>query len=76
MTRQTANIPLNNAVQEFLVPANRQSSYPTVKQRRLQVLLEKLARYGASQRDPNLREIGEQRRKEAEAVGRLYPDRR
>lgn len=74
--RSTISIPLNNATQEFLVPANRQSSYPAVKQKRLQALLEKLARYGASQRDPTARELGERRRKEAEAVGRLYPDKR
>jgi len=74
--RSTASIPLNNAVQEFLIPANRHSSYAAVKQKRLQALLEKLARYGALQRDPMARELGEQRRKEAEAVGRLYPDRR
>lgn len=70
------SIPLNNAVQEFLIPTNRQSSYSAVKQKRLQALLEKLARYGAGQRDLASRELGERRRKEAEAVGRLYPDKR
>lgn len=70
------SIPLNNAVQEFLILTNRQSSYSAVKQKRLQALLEKLARYGAGQRDLASRELGERRRKEAEAVGRLYPDKR
>jgi hypothetical protein len=70
------SIPLNDAVQEFLIPTNRQSSYSAVKQKRLQALLEKLARYGAAQRDPAARELGERRRKEAEAIGRLYPERR
>jgi len=35
--------------------------------------LEKLARYGASTRDPVEREKAERRRKEAEAVGRIFP---
>ncbi|XP_006460327.1 hypothetical protein AGABI2DRAFT_184813 [Agaricus bisporus var. bisporus H97] len=74
--RAMTSIPLNNAVQEFLIPTNRQSSYSAVKQKRLQALLEKLARYGAGQRDLASRELGERRRKEAEAVGRLYPDKR
>ncbi|KAF9453043.1 exocyst complex component, sec15 subunit [Macrolepiota fuliginosa MF-IS2] len=74
--RSTTSIPVNNAIQEFLIPASRQSLYPAVKQKRLQALLEKLARYGASQRDLAARELGERRRKEADAVGRLYPDRR
>ncbi|KAK0490802.1 rsec15 [Armillaria novae-zelandiae] len=51
--RSTTSIPLNNSVPEYLVLANRQSSFPSVKQKR--------------------RELAERRRKEAEAVGRLYP---
>lgn len=64
---------LGNTVQEYLVPANRHASYSAVKPRRLQSLLDKLARYGALQRDSAGRELGERRRKEAEAVGRVFP---
>ncbi|KAF8969464.1 exocyst complex component, sec15 subunit [Flammula alnicola] len=71
--RLTTSIVLSNTVQEYLVPANRHASYAAVKPKRLQSLLEKLARYGASQRDPAGRELGERRRKEAEAVGRVFP---
>ncbi|KAK0468138.1 rsec15 [Desarmillaria tabescens] len=71
--RSTTSIPLNNSVPEYLVLANRQSSFPSVKQRRLQALLEKLAKYGTTRRDTEGRELAERRRKEAEAVGRLYP---
>jgi exocyst complex component 6 len=70
---KTASIPLNNTVQEYLVPANRQSSYAAVKPKRLQTLLDKLARYGSSQRDPGQRELAEKRRREADAVGRVFP---
>jgi hypothetical protein len=51
----------------------RQTSYATVKHKRLSALLDKLARYGASQRDSASRELGDKRRKEADAVGRLFP---
>ncbi|KAH9482752.1 Exocyst complex component 6 [Psilocybe cubensis] len=71
--RLTTSIALSGTVQEYLVPANRHASYAAVKPKRLQALLEKLARYGANQRDAPRREIGERRRKEAEAVGRLFP---
>ncbi|KAJ7284017.1 rsec15 [Mycena rebaudengoi] len=71
--RTTTSIPLNNTVQEFLVPAMRQTSYATVKHKRLQSLLDKLAKFGASQRDAPSRELGDKRRKEADAVGRLFP---
>ncbi|KAJ7590888.1 rsec15 [Mycena floridula] len=71
--RSTTSIPLSNTVQEFLVPANRQMSYASVKHKRLQALLEKLAKYGTTQRDAQSRELGERRRKEADAVGRLFP---
>ncbi|KAK0191169.1 rsec15 [Armillaria mellea] len=71
--RSTTSIPLNNSVPEYLVLANRQSSFPSVKQKRLQALLEKLAKYGTTRRDTEGRELAERRRKEAEAVGRLYP---
>jgi hypothetical protein len=72
-TTQTTSIPLNNTVQEYLVPAMRQTSYASVKQKRLQALLDKLAKFGASQRDAPARELGDKRRKEADAVGRLFP---
>jgi len=71
--RMTANIPLSDTVHEYLVPAMRHTTYGTVKHKRLQALLEKLAKYGASQKDPSIREIAEKRRKEADAVGRLFP---
>lgn len=71
--RSTVSIPLSNTVQEYLIPANRHTSYVSVKHKKLQALLEKLAKFGASQRDPSRRELGERRRKEAEAVGRLFP---
>ncbi len=51
----------------------RHTSYSAVKHKRLQALLEKLARYGATQRDSSARELAERRRKEADAVGRLFP---
>ncbi|KAJ7683972.1 rsec15 [Mycena rosella] len=71
--RTTTSIPLNNTVQEYLVPAMRQTSYAAVKNKRLQALLDKLAKFGASQRDAPARELGDKRRKEADAVGRLFP---
>jgi len=76
LASQTASIPLDNALQEFLIPANRQLSFPAVKQKRLQTLLEKLAQFGLHQREPAARELGERRRREAEAVSRLYPEKR
>ncbi|TFK28905.1 rsec15 [Coprinopsis marcescibilis] len=71
--RMTASIPLNNTVNEYLVPANRQSSYAAVKPKRLQALLDKLAKFGSTQRDPAVRDRAEKRRKEADAVGRVFP---
>jgi len=71
--RSTTSIPLNDNVQEYLVPAIRHKSYTSVKHRRLQALLEKLAKYGTTQRDAGARELAEKRRKEADAVGRLFP---
>ncbi|KAJ8086836.1 Rab GTPase-binding exocyst subunit S15 [Marasmius tenuissimus] len=71
--RMTSSIPLNNTVQEYLVPANRHTSYAPVKHKRLAGLLDKLAKYGTSRRDAPSRELGERRRKEADAVGRLFP---
>ena len=70
---QTTSIALSDKVQEYLVAAVRKISYASVKQKRLQNLLEKLAKYGTTRRDAASRELGEKRRKEAEAVGRLYP---
>lgn len=72
-TEQTTSIPLGGGVQEYLVPANRQASYSVVRPKRLQALLDKLARYGTQQRDAASRELGDRRRREAEAVGRVYP---
>ena len=66
-------IPLQDKVQDYLVPGIRQSTYTTIKPKKLQPLLEKLAKYGSSCRDAVQRELGEKRRKEAEAVGRIFP---
>ncbi|KAJ8507658.1 hypothetical protein ONZ45_g9983 [Pleurotus djamor] len=71
--RLTTSVPLTNVVPEYLIPAVRLQSYSVVKPKRLQALLEKLARYGTTQRDAAMRELAEKRRKEAEAVGRLFP---
>lgn len=60
-------------MQDYLVPSVRQASYSPVKPKRLQALLEKLAKFGASTKDSAEREKGERRRKEGEAVGRLFP---
>lgn len=70
---QMTSVILSDSVQQFLIPQVRQQSYGTVKNKRLQALLEKLAKYGSSARDAEAREKGEKRRKEAEAVGRLFP---
>ena len=70
---QTTSIIVGNTVQQYLVPANRHMSFAAVKPKRLQALLEKLARFGANQRDAVSRELGEKRRREAEAVGRVFP---
>ncbi|KAL4076144.1 exocyst complex subunit Sec15-like-domain-containing protein [Scleroderma citrinum] len=69
--RSMAQVVLQDKVQEYLHPAVRQVSYGEIRPRRLQALLEKLAKYAASRRDHVSREQGEKRRKEAEAVGRL-----
>ncbi|TEB35768.1 rsec15 [Coprinellus micaceus] len=61
--RLTASIPLNNTVQEYLVPANRQSSYAVVKSKHI----------GSQQRGAASREQAEKRRREADAVGRIFP---
>ncbi|KAI9066439.1 rsec15 [Trametes sanguinea] len=71
--RSTASVVMSDAVNAYLVASIRQTSYPAVKPKRLQALLEKLARYGLECRDTASREKGEKRRKEAEAVGRLFP---
>lgn len=70
---QTAGIVMTDTVQEYLVPSMRQAAYGNVKPKRLQALLEKLARYGSQCRDSPSRDRGEKRRKEAEAVGRVFP---
>ncbi|KAI9447688.1 exocyst complex component sec15 subunit [Lactarius indigo] len=71
--RATTSIVLSDAVAEFLVPSRRQTTFVHVKPKKLTAVLEKLARYGASCRDQRSRERGEKRRKEADAVGRLFP---
>ncbi|KAG2077239.1 exocyst complex subunit Sec15-like protein [Suillus decipiens] len=68
-----ASVILNDAVQDYLVPQVRQTTYSVVRPKRLQTLLEKLTRYGSSRRDTQSRERGERRRKEADAVGRVFP---
>ncbi|KAI0315382.1 exocyst complex component sec15 subunit [Amylostereum chailletii] len=71
--RATTSVALSDAVAEFLLPAVRQASYSTVKPKRLQALLEKLSKYGASLKDHVAREKADKRRREADAVGRLFP---
>jgi len=71
--RLTTSIPLSDLVQEYLIPAVRHQSYSIVKNKRLQALLEKLVRFGQTQREVAPRELAEKRRKEAEAIGRLFP---
>ncbi|KAF8842725.1 exocyst complex subunit Sec15-like protein [Paxillus ammoniavirescens] len=68
-----ANIVLSDSVQDYLNPGIRQTSYGEVKPKRLQALLEKLARYGTSRRDNPSREKGDKRRREAEALSKLGP---
>ena len=70
---QTTSIVLSDTVHEYLVPEVRKTSYAAVKNKRLQSLLEKLAKYGAASRDPATRQKGDKRRKEAEAVGSIFP---
>ena len=55
------------------MPAVRQAQYRDVKPKRLQAMLEKLSKYGASLRDPVQRERADKRRREAEQVGRMFP---
>ncbi|KAI9001365.1 exocyst complex component sec15 subunit [Trametes punicea] len=71
--RSTASVVMSDAVNAYLVASIRQTSYAAVRPKRLQALLEKLARYGLECRDAASRERGEKRKKEAEAVGRLFP---
>ncbi|KAI0700779.1 rsec15 [Cytidiella melzeri] len=73
LVKQITFMVLNNEVHQFLTPAVRQNNYPNVKPKKLQSLLEKLSRYGSQCRDQPSRERGERRRKEAEAVGKIYP---
>ncbi|KAH7887589.1 exocyst complex subunit Sec15-like-domain-containing protein [Phlebopus sp. FC_14] len=66
-----AKIVISDSMQEYLNPQIRQSSYAEVQPKRLQAVLEKLAKFGASRRDGSSRERGERRRKEAETLGKL-----
>lgn len=65
-----ADLVLSDRVAEYV---QQRAMFPAVKQKRLQALLEKLAKYGASCRDAPSRDRGDKRRREAEAVGRMYP---
>ena len=65
------SIPLNNTLMEFLNPQMRASAYANVKPRNLQILLEKLAKYGSTTRTLAEREKAERRRKEADAVSKI-----
>ncbi|OAX44483.1 exocyst complex subunit Sec15-like protein [Rhizopogon vinicolor AM-OR11-026] len=71
--RSMVSVVLNDTVHDYLIPQVRQTTYAVVRPKRLQTLLEKLARYGMTRRDASSREKGEKRRKEAEAVGRIFP---
>ncbi|KAG9317484.1 exocyst complex subunit Sec15-like-domain-containing protein [Chiua virens] len=66
-----AEIIVTDTVQDYLNPSVRQATYSEVKPKRLQALLEKLARYGASRRDISSREKSERRRKEVETLHRM-----
>jgi hypothetical protein len=68
---QTASIPVNDQVLQY--QDQRQTTFTLVKPRRLQALLEKLARYGTTRSDRYSRELAEKRRREAEMLGRIYP---
>ena len=68
---KTASIPVNDQVAQY--QDQRQTKYALVKPRRLQILLEKLARYGSTRSDRASRELAEKRRKEAEMLSRIYP---
>ncbi|KZT13017.1 rsec15 [Laetiporus sulphureus 93-53] len=70
--RLMASVVMEDKVQQYLIPAKRRANYSVVRPSRLQALLEKLARFSAECRDAPSRETGEKRRKEAEAVGRLF----
>ncbi|KAH9960410.1 exocyst complex component sec15 subunit [Russula dissimulans] len=71
--RSMTSIVLSDRVTEYLVPSIRQTTYANVKPKKLTALLEKMARFGGNCRDQPSREKGEKRRKEAEAVGRVFP---
>jgi len=71
--RLMCTIPLQDMVQNYLVPSTRQASYAGIKPKKLAALLEKMARAGLNTRDYALREQGNKRHREAEAVGRLFP---
>ncbi|KAK7695756.1 hypothetical protein QCA50_000393 [Cerrena zonata] len=71
--RMMASIVLSDKVAEYLIPTLRQTTYNKIKPKQLQALLEKLARFGSQCRDTPSRERGEKRRKEAEAVGKIFP---
>ena len=62
---------MNDQVMQY--QEQRQTKFALVKPRNLQILLEKLARYGATRSDRPSRELAEKRRKEAEMIGRIYP---
>ena len=67
------SVIMSDAVSAYLVQTIRQTTYVAVKPKRLAALLDKLARHGLECRDAPSRERGEKRRKEADAVGRLFP---
>ena len=67
------SVIMSDAVSAYLVQTIRQTTYVAVKPKRLAALLDKLGRHGLECRDAPSRERGDRRRKEAEAVGRLFP---
>ncbi|KAH9927182.1 exocyst complex component sec15 subunit [Epithele typhae] len=71
--RMMISIVMSDAVSAYLTPQIRQTSYAVVKPKHLQATLEKLARFGLECRDAPSRERGDRRKKEAEAVGRIFP---
>ncbi|CEL63695.1 Exocyst complex component 6B OS=Mus musculus GN=Exoc6b PE=2 SV=1 [Rhizoctonia solani AG-1 IB] len=69
--RMMTSIVLNNSVPEYLQLHTRQTKYPLVSPSKLQVLLEKLARFYSTTRTGPDRERADKYRRDADAVSRM-----
>ncbi|KAH7343400.1 exocyst complex component, sec15 subunit [Rhizoctonia solani] len=69
--RMMTSIILNNAVPEYLQLHTRQTKYPLVSPSKLQILLEKLARFYSTSRTGPDRERADKFRRDADAVSRM-----